>query len=133
SEVRADEFIRRLPGGYEGEIYERGANLSAGQRQLLAFARAMSFDPRILILDEATSSIDTETEKMIQAAIEKIIRGRTCLIIAHRLSTIRHCDHILVLHKGMLVEEGTHDELISKAGTYYKLHELQFKDATFDV
>ncbi len=128
AEVHAHDFISRLPAGYKSEIYERGTNLSAGQRQLLSFARALCTRPRILILDEATSSVDSDTEKAIQDAILKLTRGRTCLIIAHRLSTIRHCDRILVLHQGRLVESGTHDELLAKKGTYYKLYELQFKD-----
>jgi len=127
-EVDAGEFIRNLPGGFESEIYERGANLSGGQRQLLSFARALCADPKILILDEATSSVDTGTEKIIQKAISKLINGRTCLIIAHRLSTIRHCDRILVLHKGVLVEAGTHEELLTRKGYYHKLHEIQFKE-----
>ncbi|MFZ2959881.1 MAG: ABC transporter ATP-binding protein [Candidatus Ozemobacteraceae bacterium] len=127
-DVGVDGFIRELPDGYQGEIFERGANLSIGQRQLLAFARAMSFDPRILVLDEATSSIDSETEKLVQKAIKTMTCGRTCLIIAHRLSTIRHCDVILVLHHGILVEQGTHDELIARRGTYHMLYEMQFKD-----
>lgn len=127
-EIGADSFISRLPGGYGGDIFERGANLSSGQRQLLAFARAMAWDPRILVLDEATSAIDSETERLVQTAIRKLTRGRTCLIIAHRLSTIRDCNRILVLHHGILVEEGTHEELLQRCGFYHTLYEMQFKE-----
>jgi ATP-binding cassette subfamily B protein len=123
--VNADRFIERLDGGYRAPILERGATLSVGQKQLLAFARALAFDPRVLILDEATSSIDTETEVMIQEALTKLMRGRTSLIIAHRLSTIRSCDRILVLHRGRIRESGTHPELIRKGGIYHRLFELQ--------
>ena len=109
------------------EVRERGSNLSVGQRQLLAFARAIAFNPEVLlILDEATSSVDTETEGLIQEALERMIKGRTSIVIAHRLSTIRHVDRILVLHKGRLVEDGTHDELLAKRGYYYRLYQLQF-------
>jgi len=128
SDIGADGFIQALPKKYDSELYERGANLSTGQRQLLSFARALCADPNILVLDEATSSIDSETEKLIQEAIKTLTRGRTSLIIAHRLSTIRHCDRILVLHKGSLVESGTHEELLAQRGYYYKLYELQFHD-----
>lgn len=124
--VRAAGFLRALPGGFGGELYERGANLSTGQRQLLAFARALCADPPVLVLDEATSAVDTETEKSIQAAIETMAKDRTCLIIAHRLSTIRHCRRILVMHDGRLVEEGTHDDLLARGGRYARLHEIQF-------
>jgi len=124
--VRAAGFLRALPGGFGGELYERGANLSTGQRQLLAFARALCADPPVLVLDEATSAVDTETEKSIQSAIETMAKDRTCLIIAHRLSTIRHCRRILVMHEGRLVEEGTHDELLARGGRYARLHEIQF-------
>ncbi len=124
--VRAAGFLRALPGGFGGELYERGANLSTGQRQLLAFARALCADPPVLVLDEATSAVDTETEKSIQSAIETMAKDRTCLIIAHRLSTIRHCRRILVMHDGRLVEEGTHDALLAKGGRYARLHAIQF-------
>ncbi len=125
-EVRVDEFIRKLPNGYETEVRERGAGISAGQKQLISFARALAFDPRILILDEATSSIDTETEQLIQRAIEQLLKNRTSLIIAHRLSTIHRCDRILVFHHGKLHETGTHNELLAKRGIYWKLYQLQF-------
>jgi ATP-binding cassette subfamily B protein len=104
-------FIERLPGGYQDEVQERGSTLSQGQRQLLSFARALAFDPRILILDEATSSVDTETELLIQAALEELLKERTALIIAHRLSTIKSADRILVVHKGEIWEQGSHEEL----------------------
>jgi ATP-binding cassette, subfamily B, multidrug efflux pump len=123
--VGADGFISRLPAGYRAPVLERGATLSVGQKQLLAFARALAFDPSVLILDEATSSIDTETEALIQQALEKLMTGRTSLIIAHRLSTIRSCDRILVLHHGEVRERGTHQELVAKRGIYRRLYELQ--------
>ncbi len=127
-EVRADEFIKKLSKGYDTELRERGAGLSVGQKQLISFARALAFDPRILILDEATSSIDTETEQLIQEATKKLLTGRTSLIIAHRLSTIQHCDRILVFHHGELKEIGNHDELIAKKGIYWKLYQLQYSN-----
>lgn len=123
--VNADKFIRELPLGYYTPVQERGSTLSAGQRQLIAFARALIFDPKILVLDEATANIDTETEKLIQEAIEKIIEGRTSIIIAHRLSTIKKVDTIYVMHKGRIVEKGNHNELIRKKGLYYNLYKLQ--------
>ena len=127
--VNAAHFIERFPDGYEHEVKERGANLSVGQRQLLAFARAIAFNPEVLlVLDEATSSVDTENEALIQEALEKLMRGRTSIIIAHRLSTIRHVDRIIVLHKGQIVEMGTHDELLERRGFYYRLYELQYQD-----
>jgi ATP-binding cassette subfamily B multidrug efflux pump len=126
--IGAHVFIERLPGGYEFNVAERGGNLSMGQRQLISFVRALVYDPEILILDEATSSIDTETEGIIQYAIEKLIEKRTSIIIAHRLSTIRHADQILVLDKGIVAETGTHDELLKKQhGKYRRLHEMQFR------
>jgi ATP-binding cassette subfamily B protein len=124
-EVRALDFIERLPGGFEALIHERGAGLSVGQKQLIAFARALAHGPSILILDEATSSIDTETEALIQSGLEKLLADRTSLVIAHRLSTIRKADRILVLHKGHLSEQGSHEELIALGGIYYRLHLLQ--------
>ena len=127
--VNADTFIERLPDSYAHEVKERGANLSVGQRQLLAFARAIAFNPEVmLVLDEATSSVDTETEALIQDALEKLMTGRTSIIIAHRLSTIRHVDRIIVLHKGRVVEEGSHDELIARGNYYYRLYQLQYQE-----
>jgi ATP-binding cassette, subfamily B, multidrug efflux pump len=126
--VGAHDFIMRLPGGYDYNVMERGATLSMGQRQLISFIRALVFDPAILILDEATSSIDTESEELIQHAIEKMIKDRTSIVIAHRLSTIQHANKILVLDKGELKESGTHDELLSKNGYYSKLNRMQFID-----
>jgi ABC-type multidrug transport system fused ATPase/permease subunit len=125
--VNADGFISRLPDGYNTEVMERGSTFSAGQRQLLAFARALAFDPAILVLDEATSNIDTETELLIQDALAKLTRNRTTIVIAHRLSTIQHADKILVLHKGKVRESGTHQELLAKRGMYYSLYRLQYQ------
>jgi len=125
--VNAHQFIARLPGGYGEEVKERGVTLSMGQRQLLSFARALAFDPKILVLDEATANIDTETESLIQDALFKLMEGRTSIIIAHRLSTIRHCDRILVMHQGRIVEEGSHSQLLRKKGLYYGLYQLQYK------
>ncbi|MGE5810645.1 MAG: ABC transporter ATP-binding protein, partial [Ignavibacteria bacterium] len=126
--VGADKFIRRLPEGYNEVVKERGATLSVGQKQLISFARALAYDPKILILDEATSSVDTETEILIQRAIEKLLVGRTAIVIAHRLSTIQNADKIIVMHKGEIREMGNHQELLAKRGIYYKLYQLQFKD-----
>jgi ATP-binding cassette, subfamily B, multidrug efflux pump len=126
--IGADEFIRRLPGGYDHVLSERGSTLSAGQRQLLSFARVMYKSPRILVLDEATSSVDTHTEHAIQQALELLISGRTSLVVAHRLSTIRHVDRILVMHHGRIVETGSHDQLLAKRGIYFNLYKLQYKD-----
>ncbi len=126
--VHAERFIERLPGGYDAEVKERGATLSTGQKQLLSFARALAHDPRVLILDEATSSVDTETERQIQDALRVLLRGRTAIVIAHRLSTIRHVDEILVLHKGRIRERGAHEELLARRGLYWRLYQLQYKD-----
>jgi ATP-binding cassette subfamily B protein len=125
--VHADTFISKLPGGYEAAVAERGSTLSVGQKQLLSFARALAFDPRVLILDEATSSVDTETEILIRDALGALMSGRTTIAIAHRLSTIQDMDRILVLHKGVVREAGTHQELLGLRGIYYKLFELQYK------
>ena len=126
--VAAHRFIERLPKGYDTEVTERGSTLSVGQKQLLSFARALCHDPRVLILDEATSSVDTETEQLIQAALKVLMKGRTSLVIAHRLSTVQNVDEILVLHKGRIRERGTHQELLARRGMYFKLYELQYKD-----
>lgn len=125
-DVNADDFISRLAGGFDYKLIERGGTLSVGQRQLLAFARALAFDPAILVLDEATSSVDTETEIKIQEALLRLMQDRTSIIIAHRLSTIQHVDRIIVMHKGELREIGSHDELILQRGIYSRLYELQF-------
>ncbi len=127
-QVNAERFISLLPETYASEVREGGGSLSVGQRQLLAFARALAYDPAILVLDEATSSVDTETEMMIQDGLEKLLRGRTALVIAHRLSTIRNADRILVMHHGELREQGTHEELLALGGIYKKLYELQYRD-----
>ncbi len=126
--VGADKFIDLLEKGYDETVKERGATLSVGQKQLISFARALAYDPQILILDEATSSVDTETEILIQRAIEKLLVGRTAIVIAHRLSTIQSADKIIVMHKGEVRESGTHQELLAKRGIYYKLYQLQYKD-----
>ncbi|HOZ95457.1 MAG TPA: ABC transporter ATP-binding protein [Niabella sp.] len=125
--IDVHDFIERLPGGYDYNVKERGATLSMGQRQLLSFIRALLYNPSILILDEATSSIDTESELMIQRATDKLIKGRTSIVIAHRLSTIRKADKILVLDKGVLMESGTHQELMAREGFYARLHKIQFE------
>lgn len=126
--VGAERFIERLPARYDEEVKERGATLSVGQKQLISFARALAYNPKILILDEATSSVDTETEILIQAAIKKLLHGRTSIVIAHRLSTIQSADKIIVLHKGEIREVGRHQELLVLGGIYYKLYQLQYKD-----
>jgi ABC-type multidrug transport system fused ATPase/permease subunit len=125
--VNAAEFIDKLPGGYAYNVGERGCNLSTGQRQLLAFARALAHRPDILVLDEATSSVDTATEILIQDAIIKLLGGRTSIVIAHRLSTIQRADRILVMHHGEIREEGTHAELLARRGIYYTLYRLQYE------
>jgi ATP-binding cassette subfamily B multidrug efflux pump len=124
--VRADRFIHALPGGFDAPVAERGATLSTGEKQLLSFARALAFDRPVLILDEATSSVDTETEHTIQQALHVLMEGRTTIAIAHRLSTIQDMDAILVLHKGVIRESGTHQALLARRGIYYRLYQLQF-------
>jgi len=124
--VGASDFVERLEGGYEQPLGERGSTLSVGQRQLVSFARALAFDPRILVLDEATSSVDSEIEAKIEAATDELLQGRTSLVIAHRLSTVQNADRILVMHHTRLHEEGTHEELLAAGGLYARLHELQF-------
>jgi ABC-type multidrug transport system fused ATPase/permease subunit len=125
-DANADRFVRRLPAGYDQPVGERGVSLSAGQRQLLSFARVLAADPEILVLDEATANVDTETEMWIQEAVGRLLRGRTSLVIAHRLSTVRHADAILVLHRGQVRELGTHEQLLARQGIYYRLHQLQY-------
>jgi ATP-binding cassette, subfamily B, multidrug efflux pump len=127
--VHADGFVRRLPQGYDTVLQERGANLSTGQRQLIAFARALAADPDILVLDEATSSVDSETEALIEDATARLMQGRTSLVIAHRLSTVVNADRILVMHKGRVHEQGTHEELMEQRGLYWKLYRLHLAGA----
>lgn len=124
--VNADSFIQKLPGKYDEAVMERASTLSSGQRQLLSFARTLVYEPKILVLDEATANIDTETELLIQDAVKKLIKGRTCIAIAHRLSTIQHVDKIIVIKNGTIREEGTHQELLDKKGLYYDLYRLQY-------
>ncbi|GAW68291.1 xenobiotic ABC transporter ATP-binding protein [Geoanaerobacter pelophilus] len=126
--VGADRFINELPNGFEEEVRERGVNFSAGERQLISFARAVAFDPDILVLDEATASVDTASERLIQRGLEGLMQGRTTLVVAHRLSTIRDADRIVVIHHGEKMEEGNHAELMEAKGLYYRLYQLQFKD-----
>lgn len=130
TEVRADKFITRLPHEYQSEVRERGAGLSVGQKQLISFARALAFDPALLILDEATSSIDTETEQLIQQAIARVMSNRTSVIVAHRLSTIQRADNIIVLHHGEIREQGSHQDLLTLRGLYWRLYKLQYSDPT---
>lgn len=126
--VQAHPFIEKMPDQYDAEVKERGATLSNGQRQLLSFARALAINPKVLILDEATSSVDTETEYLIQQALDRLLTGRTCLMIAHRLSTVQQADEILVLHHGEIMERGNHQELLDLQGMYYRLYLMQYKD-----
>jgi ABC-type multidrug transport system fused ATPase/permease subunit len=128
--ANAHDFIMQLPDGYETEIGERGVKLSGGQKQRLALARAILADPRILILDEATSSVDAEAEYLIQQALERVLKGRTALVIAHRLSTIRNADKIIVLDRGRIAEVGNHDELMQRGGLYSRLYQRQMEMAT---
>jgi ATP-binding cassette, subfamily B, multidrug efflux pump len=132
-EVGMGDYVRSLPAGVTSDVTERGATLSVGQRQLISFARALAHNPTFLILDEATSSVDTKTELMIREALDRLLEGRTALVIAHRLSTIQHADRILVFHKGTLREEGSHQELLARRGIYYRLYQLQYKDQEIQV
>ncbi len=127
-QVKLDEFIESLPAGFEEPVRERGATLSVGQKQLLSFARALAHDPRILVLDEATSSVDPETEHLLREGMRRLIENRTSLVIAHRLSTIQNASKIVVMHKGRVREVGTHQELLDQRGIYFKLYQLQYKD-----
>jgi len=126
--VGARAFIEKLPGGFDYQVMERGATLSVGQRQLISFVRAMAYDPKIIVLDEATSSIDSETEELIRTAMEKLLAGRTSIVIAHRLSTILHADKIIVIDKGEIKETGTHAELLAKGEYYANLYNMQFNE-----
>lgn len=126
--VGVHDFIERLPGGYNYNVMERGSTLSVGQRQLISFVRAMVHDPKVIVLDEATSSVDTETEEMIQNAISKLMKGRTAIVIAHRLSTIQKADNIIVVDKGRIMEQGNHEELLQRAGFYANLYRMQYKE-----
>jgi ATP-binding cassette subfamily B protein len=127
-EVGLGSLLDSLPEGVETVVNERGSTFSVGQRQLINFARALAHDPRFLILDEATSSVDTKTEILIREALDRLLEGRTALVIAHRLSTIQHADRILVFHKGRLREQGSHQQLLAERGIYYRLYQLQYKD-----
>jgi ATP-binding cassette, subfamily B, multidrug efflux pump len=127
-DVNLADFVRTLPGGFKEEVRERGSTLSTGQKQLISFARALAHDPKILILDEATSSVDTETEFRVRDALNRMVEGRTSVVIAHRLSTVQRADEIIVMHKGQVREMGTHQELLAQRGIYYKLYQLQYKD-----
>src|SRR5256712_510221 len=132
-DVNLADFVRSLPGGFEEEVRERGSTLSTGQKQLISFARALAHDPRILILDEATSSVDTETEFRVRDHLNRMVEGRTSIIIAHRLSTVQRADKIIVMHKGQVREMGTHQQLLGQRGIYYKLYQLQYKDQEVGV
>jgi ATP-binding cassette, subfamily B, multidrug efflux pump len=131
-DVNVGGFIRTLPQGFEEPVRERGSTLSTGQKQLISFARALAHQPRILILDEATSSVDTETELRVREALTRMVEGRTSIIIAHRLSTVQRADKIIVMHKGKLREMGSHQELLAKRGIYWKLYQLQYKEQELD-
>ena len=131
-EVGLGPYLASQPLGVETPVTERGATLSVGQRQLVSFARALAHDPTFLILDEATSSVDTKTELMIREALDRLLKGRTAVVIAHRLSTIQHANRILVFHKGKLREQGSHQELLALRGIYYRLYQLQYKEQEFE-
>ena len=124
--AQADHFIRTLPGGYQMELNEEASNVSQGQKQLLTIARAMLYDTHMLILDEATSNVDTNTEQQVQEAMRNLMQGKTCFVIAHRLSTIQNADRILVVDHGNVVEQGTHETLLAQKGMYYRLYASQF-------
>ncbi len=126
--VNAHGFISQLPQGYQAQVMERGVNFSLGQRQLISFARAILAQPRLLILDEATSSVDTRTEALIQSALARLLQGRTSFVIAHRLSTIRNADQVLVVEEGQIVERGTHQSLLEARGRYYEIYQMQFRE-----
>jgi ATP-binding cassette subfamily B protein len=132
-DVNLGDFVRALPHGFNEEVRERGSTLSTGQKQLISFARALAHEPKILILDEATSSVDTETEFKVRDALGRMVEGRTSLIIAHRLSTVQRADKIIVMHKGQVREMGTHQELLAHRGVYFKLYQLQYKDQELNV
>jgi ATP-binding cassette subfamily B protein len=131
--VNVADFIRTLPKGFKEPVLERGSTLSTGQKQLISFARALAHDPKILVLDEATSSVDTETELRVRDALTRMVEGRTSVIIAHRLSTIQRADKIIVMHKGKVREIGSHQELLAQRGIYWKLYQLQYKDQELGV
>jgi ATP-binding cassette, subfamily B, multidrug efflux pump len=133
AEVNIADFIQTLPNGYKEPVVERGSTLSTGQKQLISFARALAHNPKILILDEATSSVDTETEMRVREALTRLVQGRTSLVIAHRLSTIQRADKIIVMHKGRVREMGTHQQLLANRGIYYKLYQLQYKDQEIPI
>jgi ATP-binding cassette subfamily B protein len=132
-DVNLADFVRALPKGFDEEVRERGSTLSTGQKQLISFARALAHEPKILILDEATSSVDTETEFRVRDALNRMVEGRTSLIIAHRLSTVQRADKIIVMHKGQVRETGTHQQLLAQRGIYFKLYQLQYKDQEINV
>ena len=132
-QVNVADFIRSLPGGFAEEVRERGSTLSTGQKQLISFARALAHNPKILILDEATSSVDTETEFRVREALTRMVEGRTSIIIAHRLSTIQRANKIIVMHKGQVREMGSHQQLLAQRGIYWKLYQLQYKDQELSV
>ncbi|MFZ0313491.1 MAG: ATP-binding cassette domain-containing protein, partial [Candidatus Korobacteraceae bacterium] len=127
-QVNVADFIRSLPGGFAEEMRERGSTLSTGQKQLISFARALAHNPKVLVLDEATSSVDTETEFRVRDALTRMVEGRTSIIIAHRLSTIQRANKIIVMHKGQVREIGSHQQLLAQRGIYWKLYQLQYKD-----